>query len=136
MKEILALTIKLLKESSLSSYKIAQDTGISDQTIINYRNGATLPRGNSLKILSKYLGIDEDTKKPAPTVVDDGKFITMPREIWRVIEDQAASLRAKDESLKIKDQQVSGVIALLKEQIKKGEDAAGQGHAAPQAAQG
>ena len=58
MSKILDDTINALKSSSLSSYRIAQDTGISDQTIINYRNGTTIPRGNNLKILSKYLGID------------------------------------------------------------------------------
>lgn len=56
MENILDDVIKLLKESELSSYKIAQDTGISDQTIQNYRDGKTKPKGANLKTLAKYLG--------------------------------------------------------------------------------
>lgn len=129
MKDLLKETINALINSKLSSYKIAQDTGISDQTIINYRNGTTVPRGNNLKILSKYLGITkpQDTREPQSEI--GGETITIPREVWKVIEDQAASLKTKD-------QQVNEVIALLKEQIKRGEDAADQHRAAPGAALG
>lgn len=69
MSEILTATLKALKSSELSSYKIAQDTGISDQTIINYRNGTTAPRGINLKTLSKYLGVCEGgmLKEEAPS---------------------------------------------------------------------
>lgn len=130
MKEILTETINALNNSDLSSYKIAQDTGISDQTIINYRNGTTVPRGNNLKILSKYLGIKGDDKTEIIAVESSGETITMPLVVWNVIQDQAASLKAKD-------QQMSEVIALLKKEIdKKGEDVDGQRHVAPGAALG
>lgn len=49
--------IKALIASTISSYQIAKDTGISDQTIQNYRNKITKPKGNNLAILSNYLGI-------------------------------------------------------------------------------
>lgn len=69
MDGILSATINALKSSKLSNYKIAQDTGISDQTISNYRTGSTKPRGTNLKILAQYLG----TIEKEPPKIDLGK---------------------------------------------------------------
>jgi len=94
MNEILSSTLKALKSSELSSYKIAQDTGISDQTIINYRNGATIPRGINLKILSKYLGICEDgVLETTPT--RRGKVI----RFWENIEATGGGIMSFDDTL-------------------------------------
>lgn len=49
--------VKALRESMVTNYKIMQETGISDQTIANYRDGKTAPKGVNLQILAKYLGI-------------------------------------------------------------------------------
>lgn len=49
-----------LINSDISNYKISQDTGISDETIANYRKGKSKPRGANLKILSQYLECSED----------------------------------------------------------------------------
>ncbi len=49
--------VKALRESVVSNYRIMQETGISDQTIANYRDGKTAPKGVNLQILAKYLGI-------------------------------------------------------------------------------
>lgn len=72
MNKILSATLNALKSSALSSYKIAQDTGISDQTISNYRSGSTKPRGINLKILAQYLGTYENES----TKTDLGKDTT------------------------------------------------------------
>lgn len=66
MKNKLDTIVKLLRDSELSSYKIAQNTGISDQTIQNYRDGKTRPKGSNLIILSKYLGLDIGENESAP----------------------------------------------------------------------
>ncbi|OFY43959.1 MAG: hypothetical protein A2X18_07465 [Bacteroidetes bacterium GWF2_40_14] len=57
MSDLADRVLKYLMNSDLSNYKIMQDTGISDQTIANYKAGKTKPKGNSLKILANYLGI-------------------------------------------------------------------------------
>ena len=108
MNEILSKTLNALKLSKLSNYKIAQDTGISDQTIANYRNGSTVPRGANLMILSKYLCIDAgEIQKNIPSQKEEevaaaenaATMITIPQRVWAVIENQAASLKAKDEQM-------------------------------------
>lgn len=91
--------VKLLKSSKLTSYKISQDTGISDQTIQNYRKGKTEPKGVNLVILAKYLGIGDDLKDehyiengdqpfvadPLVTVIDCVECINKQKEIeyWK-----------------------------------------------------
>lgn len=46
--------LKLLSECPLSNYKIAQDTGLTEATIGNYRNGKTKPVPSYAKILLQY----------------------------------------------------------------------------------
>jgi hypothetical protein len=61
--------------------------------------------------------------------------ISIPRSVWSVIENQAASLKAKDESLKIKDEQMGEVISMLRDEIaKRGHGVDESDHAARQAA--
>lgn len=71
--DILDNTIKLLINSSLSNYRISLDTGISDETIANYRKGKSKPRGANLKILSEYLkGLsvpDNETNNSARSIL-------------------------------------------------------------------
>ena len=59
--------VKALRESLVTNYKIMQETGISDQTIANYRDGRTAPKGVNLQILAKYLGI-ANSSNDAPVV--------------------------------------------------------------------
>lgn len=42
-------------------------------------------------------------------------MITIPQSVWAVIENQAASLKARDESLKIKDEQMNRLITQIEE---------------------
>lgn len=94
MNDILSATLKALRSSKLSSYKIAQDTGISDQTIINYRNGTTIPRGINLKTLSKYLGINKDgVLETVPA--RKGKVI----RFWENIEATGGGIMSFDDTL-------------------------------------
>lgn len=46
--------VDILKNSPLTSYKIAKDTGISEATIGNYRKGKTIPTMANAKILAEY----------------------------------------------------------------------------------
>lgn len=53
--KIIEHAIKILNESNLSSYKIGQDTGITQASIGNWRNGKTKPTLANAKIIVQYL---------------------------------------------------------------------------------
>lgn len=42
-------------------------------------------------------------------------LVTIPQSVWAVIENQAASLKAKDDSLKIKDEQMDRLITQIEQ---------------------
>lgn len=66
-------------------------------------------------------------KSSVPTSPADSETVSIPREAWEVIRSQAASLERKD-------RQVDEVLAMLRKQIEKGEDAGYRNHAATRAA--
>lgn len=59
MDKTTSMIIDRLMHSALSHYQIGKDTGISSQTISNYRRGRTIPKGPNLLILAKYFGLDQ-----------------------------------------------------------------------------
>lgn len=59
--EIIEHAIKFLNDSKLSSYKIAQDTGITQASLGNWRNGKTKPTLANAKILVQYLSGKEQS---------------------------------------------------------------------------
>ncbi len=101
-----------------------------------------------------FRGEGEMIKKPEPPMEDPAQnvseIVSMPREVWdaitardRRIDEILDRMKVKDDQvdrmiakIDARDEKIDAVISLLKEQIKKGEDAAGQGHAARTAAQG
>lgn len=72
-------------------------------------------------------------KSSVPTSPADSETVSIPREAWEVIRDQAASLKAKDVSLERKDKQIDEMLSMLRKQIEKGEDAGYRNHAATRA---
>lgn len=55
-------------------------------------------------------------KEEEVTVAENAAtMITIPQSVWAVIENQAASLKARDESLKIKDEQMNRLITQIEE---------------------
>lgn len=60
MKELREAVIEALKNCTYSHYKIGKETGITPETISNYRSGATKPSLANAKILASYFGIEID----------------------------------------------------------------------------
>lgn len=60
MDEIRKKTLRALRNSKLTSYKIAKDTAISQPTINNYRENKTKANDTNINILAKYFGITTD----------------------------------------------------------------------------
>ena len=59
--------IKFLASSSLSSYQICKDTGISEVSIGNYRKGIKRPNFANAKILAAYF--EDSTEKPKTDII-------------------------------------------------------------------
>lgn len=48
---------KLLKEKGVTSYRVSKDTGISQATLSDWKNGKSKPKADKLKTLSEYFGV-------------------------------------------------------------------------------
>ncbi|MEZ3440167.1 hypothetical protein [Alistipes sp.] len=131
-----------IQSLGLTNQRFEAECGLSNGYISNMRKGVgeeALERiSNRFPDLSRawlLTGEGEMLKsaaQAAPLATTD--TITMPREAWEVIRDQAASLKAKDVSLERKDKQIDEMLSMLRKQIEKGEDAGYHGHAATRAA--
>lgn len=51
--------VEKIKKTTDSNYKIAQETGITEATIGNYKNGKTMPTKANIQLLLKYFSEKE-----------------------------------------------------------------------------
>ena len=52
---------KLLSERGISTYKVAQDTGLSQTMFSDWKNGKSKPKVDKLKILADYFSVSLET---------------------------------------------------------------------------
>lgn len=52
---------KLLSERGISTYKVAQDTGLSQTMFSDWKNGKSNPKVDKLKILADYFSVSLET---------------------------------------------------------------------------
>ena len=62
---------KLLQEKQLSPYRVSKDTGISQQTLSDWKLGRSIPKLNKLQKLADYFGVSveyftDDEKSTTP----------------------------------------------------------------------
>jgi len=50
--------LTILKSKGLTPYKVSKETGVSQATVTNWKNGSYVPKYNKLKKLADYLNID------------------------------------------------------------------------------
>lgn len=50
--------LAILKSKGLTPYKVSKETGVSQATLTNWKNGSYVPKYNKLKKLADYLNID------------------------------------------------------------------------------
>lgn len=50
--------LTILKSKGLTPYKVSKETGVSQATLTNWKNGSYVPKYNKLKKLADYLNID------------------------------------------------------------------------------
>jgi transcriptional regulator with XRE-family HTH domain len=120
----------IFKQIADSRRDLADKMGYSESSMSQILNGKVALSAKFIKNLAKMsteinedwmlAGKGEMLKKSGPTAADQADTITMPREVWAVIQDQAASLRTRDDqisdviaSIKVKDEQIGKLISLV-----------------------
>lgn len=64
--------VQLLQEQNITAYKVAKETGISNATLSDWKNGRSVPKADKLQKIADYFGVSIDflmgatDKKNAP----------------------------------------------------------------------
>jgi transcriptional regulator with XRE-family HTH domain len=130
-----------LRKSPLTGYFIAQKTGITEQTILNYRSKKTIPTQANAKLL-EYFFNDESANRSkknsvgnnivasgrnninAPINIDERKYYSDSPDVLRSqVEEKDKLLREKDERLREKDDYIKELKAIIQESKKNNADA-------------
>ena len=129
--------VKILVESNLSAYEIAQKTHITQATIGNYRKGKTKPTQANALILKQFFDVDFDemnanfSNNSNSVVIGNNNsgnnYYSDSPDVLRAqievlderIREKDAQIKEKDAQIKEKDAQIKELHALLNEMIKK-----------------
>lgn len=125
---------KIIREVyNISPYAFSQKYndkgGVKTSQVLRERNGLSsklleqileaYPEINRIWLLTgegEMLKNTSSQKEEEVTAAENAAtMITIPQSVWAVIENQAASLKARDESLKIKDEQMNRLITQIEE---------------------
>ncbi len=124
---------QVIERKGITPYELSMRTNISQATLSRiFTNSTAKPSSRTVGAIAKYLHISAEwlltgNGEMESQPVENADIVSIPREAWDVIRSQAASLERKD-------RQVDEVLAMLRAEMKKGEDADYPGHAATQAA--
>lgn len=124
--------LQLLTDSNLTAYYIASKTGISEQTILNYRNKKTTPTEANAKLLEyffaddrvnkgkKYSKNSENTINGNHNVIGDNASIDnrqyysdSPDVLRAQIDILDERIKEKDAQIKEKDAQISRLMGII-----------------------
>lgn len=135
--------LQLLTDSNLTAYYIASKTGISEQTILNYRNKKTTPTEANAKLLEyffaddrvnkgkKYSKNSENTINGNHNVIGDNASIdnrqyysdspdvlrAQIEELERLMSDKEERLKEKDAQIKEKDAQIHRLLSIVEASV-------------------
>lgn len=69
----------IINERGITAYRVYKETGVSQSTLSDWKNGKSIPSAQKLKLIADYLGVTVDylmgaekKEKAAIDVVDDG----------------------------------------------------------------
>lgn len=138
------MSLNKIKGKELSDY-LGVSTGFVSSILHGRRS---IPEEHIGKLFTNPFGWDVAMLKKVElaesSIANIPDNIVIPREVWKLIESKDRQMDEMVSSLKIKDQQTSEVITILKESIdmlkseidKKGDGVAEVGRVAPRAAGG
>ena len=125
--------LEMLNNSSLTSYYISKKTGITAQTIINYRNKTSIPTAANAKLL-EYFFRDENAVKNSKNsenvisensgvvnfgdnaAIDGRNFYSDSPDVLRAqVDVMEERIREKDAQIKEKDAQIRELLEIIKQ---------------------
>lgn len=124
---------QVIERKGITPYELSMRTNISQATLSRiFTNSTAKPSSRTVGAIAKYLHISAEwlltgNGEMESQPVENADIVSIPREAWEVIRSQAASLERKDK-------QLDEMLALLREERQRGEDAAYPSHAATRAA--
>jgi len=132
--------IKTLIESPLSGYYISKRTGITVQTILNYRNNKTEPTKANVQLLEYFFREENNTKNAENTKnhsiigsnnvqtgdvsnskIDARQYYSDSPDVLRaqieekdrLLEEKECRIKEKDAQIKEKDAQIGKLLGIL-----------------------
>ena len=127
--------LEVLKNSELTAYKIAKDTGITQATLGNYRSGKTIPTQANALILKHYFKIDfgknmGDFSQNSNSVVlgdnnttgniDNRQYYSDSPDVLRAqIDVMDERIKEKDAQIKEKDAQIARLLGVIERMSDK-----------------
>lgn len=128
--------LEQLKNSKLTAYSIAKKTGITEQTILNYRSGKTVPTAANAKLLEYFFNDHSVTfsKKNSENSVsgnnniigdnsniDNRQYYSDSPDVLRAqIEVLDERIKEKDAQIKEKDAQIARLLGVIEKMSEKG----------------
>ena len=121
--------LEVLRNSELTAYRIAKDTGITQATLGNYRSGKTIPTQANALILKQYFNI-EFAEKPGDFSqnhnsvvlgnnnstgnIDNRQYYSDSPDVLRAqIDLLDERIKEKDAQIKEKDAQIAKLLEIL-----------------------
>lgn len=115
--------IEMLLKSPLTGYYIAQKTGITEQTILNYRNKKTTPTNANAKLLEYFFNEESQKKSTNQSIIGDNNVQagvdakishSDSCDVLKAqIEEINKLLAEKEERIKEKDMQINKLLSIL-----------------------
>lgn len=82
----------LIKERGITAYRVYKETGVSQSTLSDWKNGKSIPSAQKLKLIADYLGVTvdffmgSDQNKKAPALTEKDKR-DVAKEVERIMGD-------------------------------------------------
>jgi tRNA/tmRNA/rRNA uracil-C5-methylase (TrmA/RlmC/RlmD family) len=122
--------IEMLLKSPLTGYYIAQKTGITEQTILNYRNKKTTPTNANAKLLEYFFNEESQKKSTNQSLIGDNNvqagvdakisysdscdvLKAQIEEINKLLAEKEERIKEKDMQIKEKDMQINKLLSIL-----------------------
>lgn len=112
--EIIQKAIDLIRDSTITNYKIAKDTSITEASIGNYKNGKSKPTlANANTIISYFENLDQSENKGILTTNDNERIGVNYRLVPVVHIDSVGGIHSNNEVTQSEQQFIEGYVPFV-----------------------